>query len=120
MRRRLSRSLAAVFTAWFAIAMVEPAVLHACPVHDAGSVPAQSDGHAHVGHDTAPSHPTSGSHCLCLGDCTNIASVGLPSPVIRVLATPVVEWRDTGLPHHAYVPVAVAHAIPFANGPPAV
>jgi hypothetical protein len=120
MRRRLARALAAVFTLWFAIAMVEPAVLHACPVHDVASVPAGANGHSHVGHDAAPAHPTSSSHCLCLGDCATIAGVALPSPVTRLMAANVVEARNTGLPDHAYVPVAVAHAIPFANGPPTV
>ena len=114
--RRLSRSLAALFTAWLALALVEPAVLHACPVHDTGSVPAET--HGHVGHEAPPSQPAAGSHCLCLGDCTSVAGVSLPSAVTTLTAETIVEARDTGLPDHAYVPVAVAHAIPFANGPP--
>ena len=116
MRRHLFRCLAALFTAWLAIAMAEPAVLHACPVHDTESFPAKAHGHAG---GEAPSQPAAGSHCLCR-DCTSVAGVGLPSAVTTLTAERAVEARDTGLPDHAYVPVAVAHAIPFANGPPAV
>jgi hypothetical protein len=46
--------------------------------------------------------------------------MSLPSAVPTLTAETVGEARNTGLPDHAYVPVAVAHAIPFANGPPAV
>ena len=116
--RRRSRCLAALFTAWLALTIVEPAVVHACPVHNAESVPAEAHGHA--GHEAPPSQPAAGSHCLCLGDCTSGAGVSLPSAVTTLTAETAVEARDTGLPDHAYVPVAVAHGIPFANGPPAV
>ena len=121
MRRRVSRSLGALFTVWFAVALVEPAVLHVCPVHDAVASTAPASAHSHGGHHGAsPSHPATSSHCLCLGDCAKIGSVGLPAAVTTLAAAAIVEVQDTGLPDHAYVQVAVAHAIPFANGPPAV
>jgi hypothetical protein len=121
MRRRGSRSLAALFTIWFAVALVEPAVLHVCPVHDAMASTAPASAHMHGGHDGASSsHPATTAHCLCLGDCAKIGSVGLPASVTSLASTTIIHARDTGLPDYAYVPVAVAHVIPFANGPPAV
>ena len=121
MRRRVSRSLAALFTVWFAVALVEPAVLHVCPVHDAVASTLPASAHVHGGHDDAsPSHPGTTAHCLCLGDCAKIGSVGLPASVTILAAAAINDARDTGLPDYAYVPVAVAHVIPFANGPPVV
>ena len=120
MRSRTSRFVAVLFTVWFAVALVEPAMLHVCPVHD-GAPAAPANAHVHGAHDGASaSHPAAAAHCLCLGDCTSMGSVGLPSSVTTIAAATIVQARDTGLPDHAYVPIAVAHAIPFANGPPVV
>jgi hypothetical protein len=116
---RMARVFSALFVAWFALLLVEPAMLHACPVHNAAAAPASGGAHSHDGHAApTPVPPQAGEHCMCLGDCTQIAGAGLPSAVTRLVVTAIVHARDTGLPDYAYVPVAVAHAIPFANGPP--
>jgi hypothetical protein len=114
----MARVFTAFFAIWFALILVEPVMLHACPVHNAAAAPASSGGHAHEGHDDAASLPPQTDHCMCLGDCVQIAGTGLPSVVTQLVVTTTVHVRDTGLPDYAYVPVAVAHAIPFANGPP--
>jgi hypothetical protein len=117
-RRPVTRILASVFTVWFAAALVEPAVLHVCPVHDA-AVPTDAVAHAHAGHEASPSpQPNAGDHCLCLGDCANATHIGLPASRTAVLIETTLDARDTGLPEYAYVPIAAAHVIPFANGPP--
>ena len=115
----MARVFTALFAAWFALVLVEPAMLHACQVHNVATAPASGGGHSHQGHDApTPVPPQAGAHCMCLGDCTQVAGAGLPSAVTRLVVTTTVDVRDTGLPDYAYVPVAVAHAIPFANGPP--
>lgn len=118
-RRPFTRVFASVFALWFAVALVEPALLHACPVHDTAASPTQAAAHAHAGHEAAPSsQPSAGEHCLCLGDCAHATALGLPSVVTRLDARVSAQERDPGLPDYAYVPVAAAHVIPFANGPP--
>lgn len=115
------RALAAAFTLWFALVLIEPAVLHACPVHNPAPVPTSAGEGAHHGHEAAPAPDHhSGAQCLCLGDCTTITGVGLPSSIATLVVPTTTSGRDTGLPDYAYLPVAAAHVIPFANGPPLV
>ena len=132
------RAVAAVMAVWLAIVMAEPAALHACPMHggvmhgvagagtrSAAGAAGASDAaaaHAAMGHDAAsherPAHGT-GYQCTCLGRCT--APVGAAAPAAAVALLPTVETsatRDAGLPDFEYVPVAAAHVLPFANGPP--
>src|SRR5688572_8825176 len=105
----VARLITALFAVWFALVLVEPAMLHACPVHHAAAAPASAGGHAHGGHDAAASlPPQAGAHCMCLGDCAQIAGVGLPSAVTQFVVTTTLHARDNGLPDYAYVPVAVA------------
>ena len=112
------RALAAVFTLWFALILIEPAVLHACPVHNPVAVPT-SGATAHHGHEAAPApEHNSGAHCLCLGDCATFTGVALPASITTLVVPTTTSDGDTGLPDYAYVPVAAAHVIPFANGPP--
>lgn len=141
MRRPLwSRALAALLAVWFAIVMAEPAALHSCPMHGGPAVAAASGGHhaapapeaaasihaaarhgmAHHG-APVPADRGAGHQCTCLGRCA--AGVGAAAPAARVVLAQAVETaaaRDSGLPDHEYVPVAAAHVLPFANGPPTV
>ena len=108
MRRSLwHRALAAVMAAWLAIVMAEPALLHACPTH--GVAPATGDAPAQHGHQ-----------CTCLGQCHAPVGVAAPAALVSLASgLEVVAARDSGLPDFEYAPVAAAHVLPFANGPPA-
>ncbi|MFL5575508.1 MAG: hypothetical protein ACJ79S_06020 [Gemmatimonadaceae bacterium] len=142
MRRPLwSRAVAALVAIWFAIMMAEPAALHSCPMHGGLAVTAAAAGGHHHGGSVpaalaAPSehaaqpqhgapapvdHGAGGHQCTCLGQCA--MGVGAAAPAAVVALAPVVEThatRDAGLPDFEYVPVAAAHVLPFANGPPTV
>jgi hypothetical protein len=136
MRRPLwNRAVAAVMAVWLAIVMAEPAALHSCPMHGGLAVGASAAGQEHAVsavphpgstdaamHRGAPAPGHGGGHqCTCLGRCA--AAVGVAAPAPRVVLTSVVETaatRDSGLPDFEYVPVAAAHVLPFANGPPTV
>ena len=130
MRRSLwHRALAAVMAAWLAIVMAEPAVLHACPMHGgvgmthaasaAHGVAMEMTHHAASAPADSPAQPAHGHQCTCLGQCS--APVGVAAPAALVALAPTIETvaaRDGGLPDFEYVPVAAAHVLPFANGPP--
>ena len=129
MRRSLwHRALAAFMAAWLAIVMAEPAVLHACPTHGGAHAASMQGGRANgmtMAHGAAaqtseaPAHPAHGHQCTCLGQCC--APVGVAAPASAVALVTALETdatRDTGLPAFEYVPVAAAHVLPFANGPP--
>ena len=124
------RALSAFLAAWLAIVMAEPAALHTCPthggshaaaMHGAGAASAMAMGDAMSAHHGAgtPGRPAHRHQCTCLGQCN--APVGVAAPAALVALLPAVETsatRDSGLPDHEYVPVAAAHVLPFANGPP--
>jgi hypothetical protein len=121
-----SRTCAALFAVWFTVNAVELAALHACELHEAPLASATASGapHTHHGHD---GHHALGSDagqpgdqtscCTCPADCNPVSPGALPiattGPVVATTAT-----TDTGLPDYEYVPVAAAHVLPFANGPP--
>ena len=122
------RALSAFLAAWLAIVMAEPAALHTCPTHGGshaaampGAASAMAMGEAMSAHHRAgtPERPARGHQCTCLGQCN--APVGVAAPAALVALLPAVETsatRDFGLPDYEYVPVAAAHVLPFANGPP--
>jgi hypothetical protein len=125
MRRPIwSRALAALFALWFTVYTVEPVALHACDVHDAprgAAAATMQSADMHAGHSVAttddgePSGKT--SCCTCPGDCATTSLTVLPTTatVVSVVTT---ATTDSGLPDYEYVPVAAAHVLPFANGPP--
>jgi isopentenyl phosphate kinase len=137
MRRSLvARTFALCFAAWFAISLMEPAALHACPMHGAGAF-----GHAHVAsthagahgeaehaasmHSAAapadaPAQSHTGNFCTCLGSCTasNAAAV---LPVMRASIGSVETYAVARVPHavRAHIVTAPPFFLPYANGPPA-
>jgi hypothetical protein len=115
----LARVFAALLAAWFTINVVDPARLHACPVHDGAAAQAHDTGHgAHAHHGSQEHSRAPESHqCHCFGSCcaaTPVAASRAPE-----LATAEVTVVAPGLPDYAYVVVARSHLLPFANGPPA-
>ena len=125
MRPWWHRALSAVLAVWFALVLVEPAALHACPPecigHAAASASAADAASAHHAH-SAPERPApAGSHtCTCLGDCAGSvvarAPEGQVALVAQLLTTPVAPGR----PQHEFVAAWVAFVLPFATAPPAL
>lgn len=120
-----SRALSALFALWFTVYTVEPAALHACDVHDAPrATAAAGTTHAHATHaaqsDATPEtgQPSDGNACCtCPGDCATPSPVALTAAHVA-LVVPTATTSDTGLADYEYAPVAAAHVLPFANGPP--
>lgn len=122
------RALTALWALWFAVALIEPAGIHQCPVH--GSV-AASDmggmagmagmdmGGMAMSHDAA--QPGDGSHhaaqCTCLSQCCS-APVFVPPartalPEHAIAAASPARFADVTAPL-----LERAHVLPYANGPP--
>lgn len=114
---RPRRVLGLILALWFAIGMVEPPLLHRCPMHDGvGAWPMSHEGHAHQSH--APGGHSGPHQCTCPGSCCVAPALALP--VARVAAAPlvVIDAGEPWTPPLALVPSSAPHALPFANGPP--
>jgi len=125
-RRSLPHRLLGAFCAlWLAISIAAPGFVHECPAHG-GMVAASAEGGHGAGHGAGHATHDGGSRdhdaptCSCLGDCASANSVSLASAPVALVDAPVVAVIDPGLPNHAYVPVARALRLPFANGPPSL
>ena len=133
MRRSLwSRSFAAVLSAWFAVVTVDPTLVHSCPMHQgeldrnapggqpSALIPTAGETHGHDARhaDAAAEHQEQEqSCCTCIGQCGAPPSAW--SPALGAMSMAIaVAMVDRGVPDYAYVPVAAAHVLPFANGPP--
>jgi hypothetical protein len=74
-------------------------------------------------HEPANVGPVPPAHdhqcCTCLGQCCAAAPVATPVPMSAAFADPPLrELTPTRSVYAAYVPLARAHVLPFANGPP--
>jgi len=86
---------------------------------------ASHDGHA--AHDLHSAHADTAAEreqpsgdrscCTCPGECA-AASPAAFATTPTTLAVVTAATIDSGLPDYEYVPVAAAHVLPFANGPP--
>ena len=121
----LRRAFALLTAAWLAIAIAEPAALHACAMHG-GAAPAASH-HAHdvdhgAGHGAAteqPATPADTSHaCTCLGDCCAVAVTPVPTAELATFA-PTTVRREVAFPAARVAARGVAGLVlPFATAPP--
>jgi hypothetical protein len=117
-----SRVFAAFVAIWFTVNMVEPAWLHACPVHGGLAIAAAHDGansgstHHSSHHDQSDSKGA-GHLCQCLGACTTAAMIS--SPPSAHIETIEVRASAPGLGDHDFFLAERAHELPFSNGPPA-
>lgn len=119
------RAFAVVFGVWFAVALGEPAVLHACPMHGAAHVHHDAS-HGATAHHAGGDHSSSslpGSHhsgCTCIGLCCAAAVTVVPiAPVALLVAestvrAPAPVRRSTA----AYRPSPTEHVRPPSQGPP--
>jgi hypothetical protein len=138
-RSPLRRALTALFGLWFTLLVTEPRAVHACPMHD--SVPAapvmpsaDESGHAahhdvaggsaesmqHAEHTTPSPTDHAGHQCLCLGCCSTTPPVAPLAPASLAWLAQILEIAPRLIRHGTVVagPERVAHALPFANGPP--
>jgi hypothetical protein len=129
MRRALwSRVFAGVWALWFAVALTEPAGLHACPMHGVahGLDPASAGAHGaamhHGGGADGASHSVPGSHhltCTCIGACCAAAvSVFPPSAAVAIAETIVRASPATHVVPTTHRPSEPEHARPPSQGPP--
>ncbi|HEY2065632.1 MAG TPA: hypothetical protein VGG84_06705 [Gemmatimonadaceae bacterium] len=119
----LARVLSAIWGAWLLVALMEPAALHTCPMHDMvhGGMSHAAATHAHDA-DDGPAHSSSRSHhsvCTCIGSCCAavVNALGAP-PVLTVAETvrqPIVAIYSRLT---AYRPSPPEHARPPSQGPP--
>jgi hypothetical protein len=123
------RALSAVLAVWFALVTVEPAALHACPMHSGGHAGARahadSEGQQadHAGHQAvagAPDSqaPSSGHSCTCLGDCSGTLVARVPEGHVALVALLAPPKVAPGRPQHEFVAAWVDFVLPFATAPP--
>lgn len=133
------RALISVWGIWFATALTEPAGFFACPQHHGAVVAVANDGPVDSAHDhhassgqtggaslsesaqlSDPDSSTPAEHscCTCLSQCCTMTPAvaadcgqALEHPVARASAPEPFAQKH-------FVPLRVAHALPFANGPP--
>jgi hypothetical protein len=87
-----ARMLRGMFALWFAVVMVEPITVRACPTMGGvleqvapGSQPATMEHHRMASHDlaphkSAPKHDHEESACNCISDCCG--SIPAPLPIL--------------------------------------
>jgi hypothetical protein len=119
-----TRAFATMLAAWFAIAVVEPAALHTCPMHGgpAGAHAAHGAAeHAQSAADHGAPERSSSRQCTCLGDCVGVSGGALPAALPRMHVPAAVA---TAGEIHAFGPELLPSPpgllLPFANGPPRV
>lgn len=129
----MRRAFALLQAVWLAVLIAEPASLHTCAMHSAGTgghtahapIPVVADEHAHHGahHASAASEQTdvdesAATVCQCLGECCGPTTATLPElPTVPVLgatraAAAVVPRASSDVSR------APDLKLPFANGPP--
>jgi hypothetical protein len=110
--------LAAPLAAAFLLTVMEPPLMHRCPVHSAlppADARAASGSH-HAGTD-APSHQDEHQCCTCVGHCAVGTMVTAPPPAARAAVSSPVE-RAVGRRDAATAPRVFPYHLPYANGPP--
>lgn len=119
------RAVASLLAVWFALVSVDPAWLHACPMHGApqaashGTASMSMEHHGHGSMTVDQPADDAGHHCACLGDC----SAGTATPLLRrAPAVPVAEFvavtTTAAAQPHALRAARKAFVLPFATAPP--
>src|ERR1041384_6038633 len=120
MTRLIHRIGAGLLALWFTVVTVEPARLHACPMHDGLAIATVEHAHAshagHMGHG-APTSPESQKHsCSCIGSCATATTPALPTTVSFDIVGAGAESH--GIAALSRPASRVAFVLPFGNGPP--
>jgi hypothetical protein len=119
--RWLHRSVGTLIAIWFVLVMVEPAALHACPVHgdhEMATVVADADA-THAAHETPAPPEHDHAACTCPGDCT-ASSVGSGIPSAPAVVADARSSRARVIVRGALLRelARAPFVLPFANGPP--
>src|SRR5437879_6578717 len=125
-RRPWLRALIGTWGLWFTSSLSTPIGLHSCPAHGGHTAQPSIAHHSH-----AASHSDSGNHshkptspkrdnCTCLGWCCCVASLAAPDRATELPAAAIESSSSPQYPTAAQPRVRWAHALPFANGPPAI
>jgi hypothetical protein len=134
------RVLISLWAVWFSTALIEPAGFFACamhsgmaaetsaPVNDATS----AAHHEHAAHAasteqsaSAPAaqtaDPEQDGHacCTCLGQCCTMTAAVVPQVDITIAEHLSRQTSAAAAVVLSRIPLRPAHALPFANGPPA-
>lgn len=111
----LRRAASLLLGFWLAVFILEPAALHACPIHDVAT-PASHASH-HPAHHTSPAGH---GGCTCPGACC--PSILAPIPLPAVFAAPRVVATAESLPDSSPIvrQFDVQLALPPAIGPPLI
>jgi hypothetical protein len=114
----MSRTLAAVFSIWLAVSMVEPVQLHTCPMHGGLAIETGHVAGDHSHHDRSGDRKS--HQCSCLGDCNSgSAPVGLTEVRVSLLAPVPNAASRSEFGYRSPALVAPHFLLPFSNGPPA-
>jgi hypothetical protein len=134
------RVLISLWAVWFSTALIEPAGFFACamhsgmaaetsaPVNDATS----AAHHEHAAHAasteqsvSAPAAQTADPEherhacCTCLGQCSTMTAAVVPHVDITIAEHLSRQTSAAAAVVLSRIPLRPAHALPFANGPPA-
>lgn len=127
-RSTTTRILSMLLALWLAVALTEPAALHACAMHGAGHASANAAGpaptrptHHHAAGADAPERQPAGTHvvCTCLGSCSVAGAAALPAYAgIGTAPAPAPPVRVSLAAGPTHEPSAPEHARPPSQGPP--
>jgi hypothetical protein len=134
------RVLISLWAVWFSTALIEPAGFFACAMHSgmavktAAPVSDATDAahHDHAAHTasteqsaSAPAAQTTDpehsghSCCTCLGQCSTMTAAVVPPVDITIAEHLSRQTSAAAAVVLSRIPLRPAHALPFANGPPA-
>ena len=111
----INRAASLVLGCWLAVFAADPAVIHACPVHDVGHPASHS---SHSSHHTQ--HPQGHHLCTCPGICCPGARAQVPTTP-AVAPARIVSFVEPDVPVPGLVRSAdVQITLPPALGPPTI
>jgi hypothetical protein len=110
--------MAVVWASWWALVVLGPPSLHACPDHGGAHHASHLMAHApSSAHHSGGSKDAGGDHCKCVGDCC-VSALSMPARTFHYDA-PAVVAATQSIPFGAGAAATLReHALPFANGPP--
>jgi hypothetical protein len=121
-RNGLIRFITALWSLWFAAAILELPGVHACAVHDGAaghSHQASAPQAAHSHHHGAPEGgaPAHSQQCTCLAHCCGASPVAVSAPTFTIELSTRVAPRVVSAPR-VVIAISRPYVRPFANGPP--
>ncbi len=121
------RALTALWGLWFAVALIEPAGIHQCPVHgvgaqmgDMGDMSAMDMGAKPMAAEMAKADqpPHHAASCTCLSLCYSSPAFVPPTAGAQLRDRVVAIAASQNFADSPCRVLERPHALPFANGPP--